>query len=63
MSLELHEWDIHIVCFGTSGSRVTEVQLHVFRVPLPGPVGVGMIRVAHEAAGAVAVCAGNGLTR
>jgi hypothetical protein len=36
---------------------------HVFRVPLPDPVGVGMIRVAHEAAGAVAVCAGNGLTR
>ena len=63
MSLELHERDIHIICSGTSGSRVTEVQFHAFRVPLPDPVGVGMIRAAHEAAGAVAVCAGNGLTR
>jgi hypothetical protein len=26
MSLELHEWDIHIVCLGTNGPRVTEVE-------------------------------------
>jgi hypothetical protein len=27
MSLELHEWDIHIVCFGTSDAKVTEIAL------------------------------------
>ena len=26
MSFQLHEWDIHIVCFGTDGAGVTEVR-------------------------------------
>jgi len=26
MSLELHEWDIHIVCLGTDDARVTGVR-------------------------------------
>jgi len=25
MSLQLHEWDIHIICFGMSGDRVIKV--------------------------------------
>jgi hypothetical protein len=26
MSFQLHEWDIHIVCSGTGGARVTKVR-------------------------------------
>jgi hypothetical protein len=29
MSLELHEWDIHALCFGTGGIRVTGVRINV----------------------------------
>jgi hypothetical protein len=36
MSLELHEWDIHIVCFGTDGARVTRIGLFPPAAPACG---------------------------
>ena len=29
MSFQLHEWDIHAICFGTDGVRVTGVRFRV----------------------------------
>ena len=36
MSPQLHGWDIHIVCFGTGGARVTEVRLYPGEAPRRG---------------------------
>ena len=36
MSFELHEWDIHALCFGTGDDRVTGVRLPTLQRPRRG---------------------------
>ena len=35
MLFQLHEWDIHALCFGTGGAKVTEVCSRVRVLPRP----------------------------
>ena len=47
MSFQLHEWDIHALCFGTGGVRVTVVTSEV-----AGPAGVARPREGRAQASA-----------
>ena len=44
MLFQLHEWDIHALCFGTGGAKVTEVCSRVRVLPYQDALGAPVFR-------------------